>query len=107
MGHTSFWPLLMTLIFLEKTNVDGDDWSASRPGGALAAWRGPPVLIVQEAGWASQPVWTQRLKEQSFASAGDRTSIARPSSPYPDTVLSDLPRLPLEHTAAHSDLGRH
>jgi hypothetical protein len=37
----------------------------------------PPVLIVQEAGWASEPAWTQRLEEKSFASAGDRTPIAR------------------------------
>jgi hypothetical protein len=27
---------------------------------------------VQEAGWASEPVWTQRLEEKSFAPAGDR-----------------------------------
>jgi hypothetical protein len=37
----------------------------------------PPVPIVQEAGWASEPVWTQRLEEKSFAPAGDRTLIAR------------------------------
>jgi hypothetical protein len=39
-----------------------------------------PVPIVQEAGWASEPVWTQGLEEKSFDSAGDRTSIARSSS---------------------------
>jgi hypothetical protein len=42
---------------------------------------GPTVPIVQEAGWAPEPVWTQRLEEKSLASAGDRTSIARSSSP--------------------------
>jgi hypothetical protein len=31
----------------------------------------PPVTIVQEAGWASELVWTQRLEEKSFAFAGD------------------------------------
>jgi hypothetical protein len=41
----------------------------------------PLVLIVQEAGWAPEPVWIQRLDEKSFAPAGDRTSIARSSSP--------------------------
>jgi hypothetical protein len=41
----------------------------------------PSVPIVQEAGWASEPVWTQRLEEKSFAPAGDRTPIARSSSP--------------------------
>jgi hypothetical protein len=28
--------------------------------------RNPPVPIVQEAGWAPEPVWTQRLEEKSF-----------------------------------------
>jgi hypothetical protein len=37
--------------------------------------KGPTVPIVQEAGWAPEPVWTQRLLEKSFASAGDRTPI--------------------------------
>jgi hypothetical protein len=25
--------------------------------------KGPPVPIVQEAGWATEPVWTQRFEE--------------------------------------------
>jgi hypothetical protein len=49
--------------------------------------------IVQVAGWASEPVWTQRLDDKSFAPAGDRTPIARSSSPYSDTILTELPRL--------------
>jgi hypothetical protein len=32
----------------------------------FAPGKEPPVLIVQEAGWASEPVWTQRLEEKSF-----------------------------------------
>jgi hypothetical protein len=43
--------------------------------------KGPPVPIVQEAGWVPEPVWTQRLKEKSFVPAGDRIPIARSSSP--------------------------
>jgi hypothetical protein len=31
-----------------------------------------------EAGWASELVWTQRLEEKSFASAGDRTAVLTP-----------------------------
>jgi hypothetical protein len=46
--------------------LNGGEWSASRPGLALAPGKGPPVPIVQEAGWASEPVWTQRLEEKSF-----------------------------------------
>jgi hypothetical protein len=41
----------------------------------------PSVPIVQEAGLAPEPVWTQRLKEKSFAPVGDRTTIDRSSSP--------------------------
>jgi hypothetical protein len=33
--------------------------------------KGPPVPTIQEAGWASEPVWTQKLEEKSLASAGD------------------------------------
>jgi hypothetical protein len=60
--------------------LHGGEWSASRPGRALPPGKGPPVPIVQEAGWAPEPVWTQRLEEKSFAPAGDRTTIARSSS---------------------------
>jgi hypothetical protein len=48
------------------TALDGGEWSASRPGRALPLGKGPPVPIVQEAGWAPEPVWTQRLEEKSF-----------------------------------------
>jgi hypothetical protein len=51
------------------------DWSASRPGRALPPGKGLPLPIGQEAGWAPELVWTNRLEEKSFASAGDRTSI--------------------------------
>jgi hypothetical protein len=33
----------------------------------LPPGKGPPVPIVQEAGWAPEPVWTQRIEEKSFA----------------------------------------
>jgi hypothetical protein len=74
--------------------LDGDEWSASRPGRTLPPGKGPPVPIVQEAGWAPEPVWTQRLEGKSFAPAGDRTPIARSSSPYSDTILPELTRPP-------------
>jgi hypothetical protein len=61
--------------------LDGGEWSASRPGRALPPEKGPPVPIVQEAGWAPEPVWTQRIEKKSFAPAGNRTPIARSSSP--------------------------
>jgi hypothetical protein len=45
--------------------LDGGEWSATCPGRALAPGKGPPVPFVQEAGWAPEPVWTQRLEEES------------------------------------------
>jgi hypothetical protein len=68
--------------------LDGGEWSASRPGRTLPLGKGPPVPIGQEAGWAPEQVWAQRIEEKSFAPAGDRTPIARSSSPYSDTILS-------------------
>jgi hypothetical protein len=56
--------------------LDGGEWSASRPGRALPPGKCPPVPIVQEAGWAPEPVWTQRLEEKSSASVGDGTPAA-------------------------------
>jgi hypothetical protein len=61
--------------------LDEGEWSASSPGRALPPRKGHPVRTGQEAGWAPEPVWTQRLEEKSPASTGDRTSIARSSSP--------------------------
>jgi hypothetical protein len=76
------------------SSLDGGEWSALRPGRALAPGKGPPVLIVQEAGWAPEPVWTRGIEERSlFASAGDRALIARSSSLQPDTILTELPQL--------------
>jgi hypothetical protein len=55
------------------------EWS--RSGHALAPGKGLPVHIVQEAGWAREPDWTQKLEEKSFASPEDRTWIVLSSSP--------------------------
>jgi hypothetical protein len=57
---------------------EGGEWSASRPGRALPPGKEPPVPTVQEAGWAPEPVWTQRLEEKSSASVGDRTPTVQP-----------------------------
>jgi hypothetical protein len=39
--------------------VDGDEWSASHPDRALPPGKGPPIPIVQEAGWVPEPVWNR------------------------------------------------
>jgi hypothetical protein len=36
------------------------------PAALLPPEKGPPVPIIQEAGWAPEPVWTQRIEEKSF-----------------------------------------
>jgi hypothetical protein len=41
--------------------LDRGEWSASRPGRPVEQGKGSPVPIVQEAGWAPEPVWEQRL----------------------------------------------
>jgi hypothetical protein len=67
----------------------GGELSASRPGRALPPGKEPSVPIVQEAGWAPEPVWTQRLGEKFFAAAGDRTPVVQSVVRY----YTELPRL--------------
>jgi hypothetical protein len=57
--------------------LDGGEWSASHPGRALPPGKGPPAPIVQEARWAPEPVWTQRLEEKSSASVGDQNPVVQ------------------------------
>jgi hypothetical protein len=71
--------------------LDGGEWSASRPGRALPSGKGPPVSIVQEAGWAPEPVWTQRLEAKSFRLCRGSNLDGPSSSPYPDAILTELP----------------
>jgi hypothetical protein len=52
---------------------DWGEWSASRLGRSLPPGKAPAAPSVQEAGWASEPVWTYRLEEKSYASVGDLT----------------------------------
>jgi hypothetical protein len=56
----------------------GGEWSTSRHGRALPPGKGPPVPIVQEAGWAPEPIWTQRIEEKSFLPGIEPRSPGRP-----------------------------
>jgi hypothetical protein len=38
----------------------------SLPAALYPRGKDPPVLIGQEAGWAPEPVWTQKLEETLF-----------------------------------------
>jgi hypothetical protein len=68
--YTPWWRLgerRYSFYSFKTSALDGGEWSASRPGRALPPGKRPPVPIVQEAGWAPEPVWTQRPEEKSFA----------------------------------------
>jgi hypothetical protein len=46
----------------------------------LPSGKGPPVPIVQEAGWAPEPVWTQRIEEKPLPLPGiEPRSPGRPA----------------------------
>jgi hypothetical protein len=64
-------------ILFSTSALDRGEWSASRPGRALAPGKGPTVPIVHEAGWVPESVWTQRLEEKSFRLC-QRSSLERP-----------------------------
>jgi hypothetical protein len=54
--------------------LDGVSGQRHSPAALYPQERTPPspIPIVQEAGWASELVWTQRLEEKSFVSAWTR-----------------------------------
>jgi hypothetical protein len=56
--------------------MDGE-WSASRPGHALASGKETTVPIVQKAGWAPESVWVQKLEEKFFRLCR-RSNLDRP-----------------------------
>jgi hypothetical protein len=44
----------------------GESGQRHVPAALYPRGKDPPVPIGQEAGWAPEPVWTQRLEEKSF-----------------------------------------
>jgi hypothetical protein len=56
----------LQLLLIHELGTRGGEWSASRPGHALLPGKGPTVPTAQRAGWAPEPVWTQRLEEKPF-----------------------------------------
>jgi hypothetical protein len=50
------------------------------PAALLPPGKGPPVPIGQEAGWAPEPVWTQRLEKNPLPPPGiEPRSPGRPA----------------------------
>jgi hypothetical protein len=64
----------------------------------FAPGKGSPVPIAQEAGWASEQVWTQRLEEKSFAPAGDRTPKCAEDLGIYDRPIYNTPHSNLHRT---------
>jgi hypothetical protein len=52
-SHSSYSFMTWVLI--------GGEWSDRAPAALFRREKGPTVAIGQEAGWAPEPVWTQRL----------------------------------------------
>jgi hypothetical protein len=63
------------------TALEGGEGSASRPGRSLPPGK-DPVPIVQEAGWAPEPVWTGA---ENLTPTGIRSPTVQPvASRYTD-----------------------
>ena len=67
------------------TALEGGEGLASTPQPLFTPGK-DPVPIVQEAGWAAGPQWTGAENL-----APNRDSIPGSSSPYPVTILTELP----------------
>jgi len=68
------WPRgwVEVLLYSSMTvALEGDEWSAARPGRTLPPGK-DPVPILQEAGWAPGPVWTSRKSRPYRDSIPDR-----------------------------------
>jgi hypothetical protein len=79
--HGGAWGERYSSYSFSTSALDGVSGQRHDPAALLPPGKGPPVPIGQEVGWAPEPVWTQRLQEKFFAPAGNRTPIARSSSP--------------------------
>jgi hypothetical protein len=74
------------------------------PASFFPRGKGPPVPIVQEAGWAPVPVWIQRIEEKLFSLCRgpnpdrlvvqcvvkDYTNQATPSPKYFNSLLKNM-----------------
>ena len=60
----------IALLFHDR-GTRRDEWSAARPGSTLPPGK-DPVPILQEAGWASGPVWTDGKSRRHRDSIPDR-----------------------------------
>lgn len=72
------------MVPLLTSALDGGERSASRSGHFKLRNRGQ-VHFEQETGWASEPVWTFRVADESHAPGG-----SSPERSHKQTTLFDL-----------------
>jgi hypothetical protein len=63
---SAWWERRYSSYSFSTSSLDGGEWSVSCLGRTLAPGKRPQIPIVQEAGWVSELVWTQRLQDKSF-----------------------------------------
>jgi hypothetical protein len=75
MSHYIPWRYLggkeAQLLLILDLSIGWGESSASNLSHTLPPGKGPPVPTEEEAGWAQEPVWMQRLEEKYFAPARD------------------------------------
>jgi hypothetical protein len=77
---THLWPRKREIYSLTTSALDGVSGQCHAPA-TLYPRKRISVPFGQNAGWAPEPVWTQRLEEESF-----------------DTILTELPRITHTHS---------
>jgi hypothetical protein len=81
--YNSYW--------FSTSALEGGEWSASRPGHVLAPEKDPRCPLYRRLGGPQNRSGHRNYRKNPFASAGDRTSIARSSNPQSDIILTELP----------------
>jgi hypothetical protein len=81
--------------FMTST-LDGVSGQSHAPAAPYPQGMGPRYPLYRRLGGPQSQSEHRGYWKNPSTSAGDRTSIARYSSPYSDTILTELPRLPDE-----------
>jgi hypothetical protein len=99
--HQNVWGSggIAPLFLTSALDGDGGECSASY----LCGFTPPRVTIIQEAGWAPEPVWTLWRRDKSLTLLGIKPrSLCCPVSSLV-TMLTELSRLPIHTDSAQND----
>jgi hypothetical protein len=78
--HEGAWAERSIALLIIDLVTRWGEWSASRPGRALAPGKGFPVPTVQDAGWLQSQSGHRGERKNPFASVRDQTSTDQSSS---------------------------